>query len=256
MFYFDYQTARNLAWQVLLEQNILHLPVNMTSLCLNYGCVPLSYNRAQDIIKRYGFSKNCEDNDGFALRMKGRVFIFYNDACTRGRIRFTLAHELGHVLLGHLNGNRKVTTRNREPSVKDSFIEQQANVFASRLLAPACVIDKLNLYRPDQLMSLFGISHQSAEYRLLRMEIVQNRKKFGADFATHRLEKGVLRQLRPFIRWAQSREEHQRFEHFHIVRQNRIIGTTLGIVSARHKDVIALPPSVVLLAGDQLKPII
>lgn len=88
------------------------------------------------------------------------------------------------------------------------------------------------------------------------MEIVQNRKKFGNPFETHRLEKGVLRQFRPFIRWAKGREEHQHFEHFHIVRDGKIIGTTPGIVSNRFDDVIALPPSVILNAGDKLKPII
>jgi len=245
-----------MAWQVLIEQKVLHLPVNMTSLCLNYCCTPISYTRAHDIIRRYGFEKNCVDNDGFALRMKERVFIFYNDKCNLGRIRFTLAHELGHVLLGHLNGNRKVTARNREPSIHDCSLEQMANVFASRLLAPACIIDALGLYRPDQLMNLFGISHQSSEYRLLRMEIVENRKKFGNPFERHRLEKDVLRQFKPFIRWAKSREPHQRFEHFHIIRDGKIAGTTLGIVSSRFDDVIALPPSVVLNTGDKLKPII
>ena len=173
-----------------------------------------------------------------------------------GRIRFTLAHELGHVLLGHLNGYRKVTAKNIEPSKNDCTIEQMANVFASRLLAPACVIDALRLHRPDQLRSLFGISHLSSEYRLLRMEIVENRKKFGNPFEAHHLEKSVLRQFKPFIRWAKSRESHQRFEPFHIIRDGRIVGTTLGIVSHRYDNVVALPPSVLLNAGDKLKPII
>ena len=245
-----------MAWQILIEQKILYLPVNMSSLCLNYGCIPVSYKRAADIIKRYGFEKNCEGNDGFALRMKERIFIFYNDECPLGRIRFTIAHELGHYLLGHLNGNRKTTTQNREPSLHDTALEQMANVFASRLLAPACIIDALKLHQPEQLMSLFGLSHQSSEYRLLRMEIVQNRKKFGNPFESHRLEKAVLRQFKPFIRWAKSRESHQRFEHFHIIRDGKIIGTTPGIVSHRFDDVIALPPSVFLNAGDKLKVII
>ena len=212
-----------MAWQVLIEQNILHFPVNVSALCISYNCILLSYDRAHDILVRYGLLDNCKNNDGFALRMRGRIFIFYNNKCSPGRIRFTVAHELGHVLLGHLNIYRNSPTiRNREPSPYDNPFEQQANVFASRLLAPACIIDKLNMHRPEQLMTFFGISHQSAEYRLLRMEIVQNRKKFGVNFRTHFLEKQVVNQLRPFVKWAKKLEDHQSFAQFQIVRDGRI----------------------------------
>ncbi len=50
-------------------------------------------------------------------------------------ICLSLAHELGHCLMHNGNG-----LYNHEPSETDNPIEQEANVFASRILAPACVL--------------------------------------------------------------------------------------------------------------------
>ena len=238
-----------MAWQVLIEQKVLHLPVNMSQLCLNYESYPLTYDRASDILDRYGLLRNCKDNDGFALHMKERFFVFYNNKCTPGRIRFTLAHELGHILLGHLfyeENGLHYTLKNREPTPTDSPIEHQANIFASRLLAPACILDTLNIRYPDELMTLCGLSRQSAEFRLARMTVLRDRKKDGLRFHQHFLERQVLHQFRPFIRWARDREVHQSFQQFHIVRKDHVIGTTLGLVSTRFPDIIALPPDVLL----------
>ena len=191
--------------------------------------------------------------------MQERFFVFYNSKCTPGRIRFTLAHELGHILLGHLfyekNGLR-YTLKNREPSPIDSPVEHQANIFASRLLAPACILDALDIREPDALMTLCGLSRQSAEFRLERMRRLRTRKKNGLRFKQHFLERQVLRQFRPFIRWARDREAHQSFQQFRILRDGRVIGTTLGLVSARFPDIIALPPDVSLQENDRLRPII
>ena len=172
-------------------------------------------------------------------------------------MRFTLAHELGHILLGHLATRRRIayTVKNREPSPKDDDHEHLANIFASRLLAPACILDALALNTPERVMAVFGISYQSAEFRLQRMEVVRARKK-SLDFRTHFLERSVMRQFRPFIKWARDLEVHQSFAQFRIMRDERVIGTTVGIVSSRFTDIVALPPDVTLSAGDTLRQII
>lgn len=46
----------------------------------------------------------CADARTLYLRERGLYLVVYEDAAhlSPGRIRFTLAHELGHILLGHL----------------------------------------------------------------------------------------------------------------------------------------------------------
>ena len=248
MRYAEYQNARDIAWRVLIEQKIMHLPVNVSSLCLRYESYPLTYDRAEQILKRYGLARNCKGNDGFALRMKERIFIFYNNRCPAGRIRFTLAHELGHVLLGHV--------QERFPAARDEAAEQQANIFASRLLAPACVLRALEVETPEALMTLCGLSRKAAEVRLERMRILRAREACGVRYRQHELERQVLRQFTPFIDWAREREPHQSFAQFQIVREGCVVGTTLGMVSSVYTDIVALPPDVELAPGDRLRPMI
>lgn len=62
---------------------------------------------------------------GFALiNSAGQFSVFYNEQQPERECRFTLAHELGHILLGHLK---------REESGNDK-IEAEANEFARHLL--------------------------------------------------------------------------------------------------------------------------
>lgn len=77
------------------------------------------------------------------------------------RINWTLAHEVGHVMLGHLKDD-----------VKE---EVEANAFASELLMPELIILELRrrLGRtvcPYEISRLFGVSQRAAECRMAQIE--------------------------------------------------------------------------------------
>ncbi len=62
---------------------------------------------------------------GYALHMGDEYFIFVDPNIPKAEMDFVKAHELGHILLGHVNG-----------SVSDKRdTEQEANIFASVLVA-------------------------------------------------------------------------------------------------------------------------
>lgn len=180
MDYKKYQVSRNLAWQILLNEGVTELPVKVGALCRGMG-IGLKYFTPVD------------DNDGYSTIIDGRGVIFVSDQCIQTRQRFTAAHELGHILLGHVGRYALV---NREPSSYDNPIEQEANVFASRLLAPACVLWALNARTPEEIAALCQISYQAATYRAERMELLYKRNKFLSS----PLEQQVYRQFQPFIR--------------------------------------------------------
>lgn len=63
--------------------------------------------------------------DGLTVRRDGRYVVLYNDQVGNERRRaFTLAHEVGHILLSH---------GGEDPEVE----EREANAFAASLLCPA-----------------------------------------------------------------------------------------------------------------------
>lgn len=109
------------------------------------------------------------------------------------RQRFTAAHELGHILLGHVGEKNLV---NREPSPSDSPIEKEANVFASRLLAPACVLWGCGVRSAEDIMELCGISRLAAEFRWQRLQALRGRELF----LTSQLERQVYERFEPFIK--------------------------------------------------------
>ncbi len=179
MNYKKYQNARNLSWEILIREGISELPVSVGKICKRLGIVLKYYD-------------GHAGGDGYSTYIKGRPTIFVNRNCSEARKRFTAAHELGHILLGHVGVYDLV---NREPAPTDNPIEHEANVFASRLLAPACVLWGCNARTPDQIMGLCNISYQSACFRSERMTILYQRNKFLLS----PMERQVYEQFRNYI---------------------------------------------------------
>ena len=179
MDYRKYQASRDLAWEVLLREGVCELPVSTSKLCRSMG-----------IHLRYG--ETGEGNDGYSTILGDAMYIVIREGMNLGRTRFTVAHELGHILLGHVGTYSLV---NREPSTSDNPFEREANVFASRLLAPSCVLWGCGATTADDIAKLCGISRQAAEIRAERMAELIKRNKFLSS----PLEKRVYEQFLPFI---------------------------------------------------------
>lgn len=162
MHYREYQNSRDLAWEILIRENVRSLPVMVGQVCRQMG-IQVRYFRPDS------------RSDGYCTIIGGQPIIFVSEECSLERQRFTAAHELGHILLGHVGRYELV---NREPEPGDNPIEQAANVFASRLLAPACVLWALDARTPEEIAALCHISHQAATFRAERMAILYRRGKF------------------------------------------------------------------------------
>lgn len=194
MLYSNYKTARDKAWQILIDCKVDKLPVSTAALCEHYGWVLADYQEGKTAIDLLGLSSLTERTDGFCTMTDHFTYIFYNSVLPVGRQRFTVAHEIGHLVLGHV-GRGRVTTINREPSPQDSQEETQANQFAARLLAPACVLHELGATTPEAIQQVCGLSRQAAEFRAARMQELERRNRYY----TSPLERQVVEQFRSYI---------------------------------------------------------
>ena len=208
MNYTQYKNARTASWQALLDCGITELPVSVTEVCQKNNILLSSYEKSRDVIRAAGLTDHMENNDGFSLYLSGCYFIFYDGSRPNTRCRFTVAHELGHILLGHFDDPRQktpYTVLNREPSDADRPLERAANVFASRLLAPACVLWALGVTTAEEIEALCGISWPSADFRLQRLNLLYDRdramtrEKGRGCFLRSPLEQEVYKQFSPFI---------------------------------------------------------
>jgi len=125
-------------------------------------------------------SGNDVDIDGFLYRNKNEVVIGINQDQASVRQRFTIAHELGHLLLhenNHIRVDRGFRVRLRDHTSGEGADreEMEANRFAAELLMPIDFLrsdlknQEFDLADDNQLRTLakrYGVSTQALAIRL------------------------------------------------------------------------------------------
>ncbi|MBP8961237.1 ImmA/IrrE family metallo-endopeptidase [Patescibacteria group bacterium] len=111
--------------------------------------------------------------DGANIRSADEINIYYNLNNHIHRNRFTVAHELGHFVLGHLRRDYilEVDSKNRE--------EAEANEFAAELLMPMKTLKEFYKKNPDpkKLALDFLVSEKAMYTRLLKCGLLTLTKK-------------------------------------------------------------------------------
>lgn len=154
----DYEKATNAAYDILITYNEFSFPICIFSVIKQMKNISL--HRYTELAERmnvsfydlinniapscYGFTVFNEAND--------RYIIFYNDLKDDTTIRFTLAHELGHVVLKHKKDGK---TENKE-----------ANCFARNYLCPVPVVKEMSLCCVSDYTELFYVSEPMAKVSL------------------------------------------------------------------------------------------
>lgn len=186
--YGKYRHIRNAAWQCLLDCGIDSLPVQISAIAEHFGIGIYAYGPNLDLICRSGLEPLL-DAMGFAYAdPSGRLMIFFNEKTSRQQIRFTIAHELGHILLGHVGAD---TPQGRLLNPTVEKLEEAADRFAVRLLAPACVLWAKDAYTAEEIEAVCDLSPEYAEKRAKRMKTLRKKNAW----LTSDLEKKLYRQL-------------------------------------------------------------
>lgn len=153
--YPDYRRAIRLAYQTLLRLHVARLPVDIVTIlgkCKNTRIVP--YSKAEKYNDPLGLNFPAEAPSDYAFTYRiafpdGSIayLLLYNDELYQSpeRLRFTLAHELGHIVLKHR---------------QDSYVEDmEADTFAQHLLCPEPLMEPMRADANAWIMSLaFGLS--------------------------------------------------------------------------------------------------
>lgn len=164
----DYLRAIRAATALLLKQRLRSLRIDVTRLQYDKKIIFDSFQHFCSLtnaaIPTLTGANDCLRDGCTIIRHNngGTVYlVLYNeDTANRSRRAFTLAHEVGHIYLGHTRDSDKE--------------EREANAFAAQLLAPSILVHELSrtstapLY-PEDLSAVFSISWQAAENRLTDM---------------------------------------------------------------------------------------
>lgn len=187
--------VREAAWNYILEQRINFLPVDVFDLARRNGYGVYTYLEFAKIIKKpISYIVKIYGRDGmvFWSNADKRYVICYNADHPSGTIRWTIMHEIGHIVLKHITPQTPVLSRVK----RTDAIEREADGFARRVLCPSVVLYHCRAFSIPDIVKLCGISEVAAYYRSRHMEAMEADK---GNFFHDPLEMEVFNQFRPFM---------------------------------------------------------
>lgn len=155
-----------------------------------YDLPATAYTDVFDIARKLGFlilAKNMEDSgqiiisDELREKFRTNKIIAVNKTHSPTRIRFTVAHELGHYIL-HAEGDKKYFALRESQVYQYSQREHEANVFASALLLPKesveSYVNKFGRNRDrdsiiEYIAEVFHVSFFATKYRLINLGLIR-----------------------------------------------------------------------------------
>ena len=121
-------------------------------------------------IKEVEMPEKYSDVAGFCDKEQKNIYINIKD--NPARKLFTIAHELGHIFLGHKNYSVLFRIPKKDRDTEYKVEEQEANSFAASLLMPDFMVqeylEKYNLSKSDfkTMASIFGVPVEAMKIKL------------------------------------------------------------------------------------------
>ena len=171
-----YHGAFNMSQTLLDITGIDEFPLNFDDLFSKKKRAPIFVSSMKDynawVFSKHPSQRNpvfVSDAKCFYYPDRDAYMILYNEARPGTRIRFSLAHELGHIVLGHLNNERTEISRGGVDDPTYYALEGAANTFAGNLLAPPILIDDFLSgaeFNVERISTRFNISPSATkDYR-------------------------------------------------------------------------------------------
>lgn len=163
-----YKLIHQIVNDIYINSNITQFPVDILSIIKSFSTITIvSYST---YAKNHNLTNeellNCfTSDDGFSVlsKSKDKYIIFFNDFIdnSKQRMRWTIAHELGHILCKHHLFNND----NFSDEEIYSFKEREANHFSSMILAHSVVLNELSLISSKEIEFYCDLSSAAAKFR-------------------------------------------------------------------------------------------
>ncbi len=172
----DYKKASEFASELLITTNVISsFPFEIRKFVKEHFDITLcSFKKAK--LKNVKV-ENFGSKSAVWQEIDGMNIIFYNQDEIIERIRFSIAHELGHYVMNH------ITNLDQDDELYQ-IQEHEANTFAAQLLMPYQLLD-LCVYNGidvsvDFIRKLYGASNEASSCRKMTMEKIS-----GFDWRIH-----------------------------------------------------------------------
>ena len=203
-----YEFARMRAYCLLCQQEVSQLPVNPWAIAAGFPSI--------HVCRWTELQENCHVHDPLNIDVEGadaktelrgasEYLIVYDDRVPNyRRIRWTMAHEIGHIVLGHLvilGTTARGSFREKEYKV----LEREADWFAAHLLAPMTILNRINsLKTAEDFMRVCELSGEAAENCMKDLQQIKSGRRLPYPIKE---EDVLFRQFFRYIRKANRDEE-------------------------------------------------
>lgn len=172
-----YENIKQTVVNMFAANDIKQIPIDCFEICQKMCIILRKYSSltTKALLKAKEISE-----DGFCMLVKEdptpfgsyQWYIFYDDTKSRERIRFTIMHEIGHIVLEH--------TEHSE------LAESEANFFAKYSLAPPPLVNKI---QPEDYMDIADAFDLSLECAYHAMTFYNKWLQFGSsEFLNYELQ--------------------------------------------------------------------
>ena len=150
----DYEYIKSLVADLYRKYSVTSIPIDAFNLAREMDVVVSPYSSNPNLFKlalkgdapENGFKADISDGSHCTTT------IFYNDTMSRQRIRFTILHEIGHIVLGHRQSSE--------------LAEAEANFFAKYAIAPPILVHYIRPADYVDISEAFDISLECAFYSM------------------------------------------------------------------------------------------
>ena len=168
-----YAFVNNEILKIFRQVDHIEFPLDVLSIISTVvrNCKYMTYQEVSNVtgVSIEEVSALCESHSGCTHYdvTNDRYLIMYNDSSANnnneGRQRWTLGHELGHIICNHLlmSACCKMSENTTAMSVQTDC-EAEADYFAATLLAPFPLFKELGVSSADDVQRIFGLSRAAA----------------------------------------------------------------------------------------------
>ncbi len=154
--------ARKLAKELIEELGILEPPILLNTI------IPFLKNKYSLEVYKWDLG---DKTDGIQIDNNGKPVIGYNDNKNIHRQRFTVAHEIGHMILRHTTSHVYLDSDSNKPE------ETEANQFAAELLMPTSMLKKdIENGKKDMklLANRYIVSDEALWHKVINEKLIKN----------------------------------------------------------------------------------
>lgn len=207
-----YSHIKSIVNDIYIKQKLSKFPINIKEIINSFNNIKIvSYHQ---FMHRYDLTKEktfelLSSDEGCTDYCKSlnKYIIYYNDIDSKSdeRIRWTLTHELGHILCNHYSKNTRIFCDElTEDEYK--FREAEANYFTGLLLSNPIILHELNIKSSRDIEVFCALSSEAARYRY------DNYKKWCKNKILNSSDICILKNFQEYLK--SQKLEYQEFIRF------------------------------------------